>query len=121
MAKVYFRYGAMNAGKSTALMQVAHNYEEQGMKVVVLKPSADTKGDKKLVSRIGLEREINILAHPDDNILDLLEPYREGLACVLVDEAQFCTVEQIDQLRRLAVIEGIPVLCFGLRTDFQMK
>ena len=101
MAKLYFRYGAMNSGKSTALMQVAHNYEEQGMRVLILKPKVDTKGSGDLVSRLGVRRPADLLVPPD---MDLVEAVRaassEGrpLACVLCDESQFLTAEQAEQL-----------------------
>ena len=100
MAKLYFRYGAMNSGKSTALMQVAHNYEEQGMQVLILKPQVDTKGGGELVSRLGVHRKADRLIRPD---MDVFEVVREAsqatkLACVLCDESQFFTAEQAEQL-----------------------
>ena len=99
MAKLYFRYGAMNSGKSTALMQVAHNYEEQGMQVLILKPQVDTKGGGELVSRLGVHRKADRLIRPD---MDVFEVVREAsqatkLACVLCDESQFFTAEQAEQ------------------------
>lgn len=124
MAKLYFRYGAMNSGKSTALMQVAHNYEEQGMRVLILKPKVDTKGSGDLVSRLGVRRPADLLVPPD---MDLVEAVRaassEGkpLACVLCDESQFFTPEQADQLFLVTVDLGIPVICYGLRADFMMR
>ena len=124
MAKLYFRYGAMNSGKSTALMQVAHNYEEQGMRVFILKPKVDTKGSGDLVSRLGVRRPADLLVPPD---MDLVEAVRaassEGkpLACVLCDESQFFTPEQADQLFLVTVDLGIPVICYGLRADFMMR
>ena len=104
MAKLYFRYGAMNSGKSTALMQVAHNYEEQGMQVLILKPQVDTKGGGELVSRLGVHRKADRLIRPD---MDVFEVVREAsqatkLACVLCDESQFFTAEQAEQLLRPA-------------------
>ena len=93
MAKLYFRYGAMNSGKSTALMQVAHNYEERGHQVLVVKPSVDTKGDKMLVSRIGLQREVDILLRPDESLKDYNIDY-SNISCILVDEAQFLIGDQ---------------------------
>lgn len=92
MAKLYFRYGAMNSGKSTALMQVAHNYEERGMRVLIMKPSIDTKGGEKLVSRLGVERRVDVSLTPQ---MDPLETVKADiaahgpLACVLTDESQF--------------------------------
>lgn len=124
MAKLYFRYGAMNSGKSTALMQVAHNYEERGMRVLILKPSIDTKGGDKLVSRLGVERSVDISITPD---MDVLACVRADiaqlgvLACVLTDESQFFTPEQADQLFMITVDLNIPVICYGLRADFSLK
>lgn len=123
MAKLYFRYGAMNSGKSTALMQVAHNYEERGMKVRVLKPSIDTKGADKLVSRLGVVRKVDRTISKDDNIFDMFDEIVAGekISCILVDEAQFLTEEQVDQLLMISSEKNVPVICYGLRTDFQTK
>ena len=91
MAKLYFRYGAMNSGKSTALMQVAYNYEERGMRVLIMKPSIDTKGGEKLMSRLGVERRVDIAVRPDMDPLALVRAdiAKNGpLACVLTDESQ---------------------------------
>ena len=124
MAKLYFRYGAMNSGKSTALMQVAYNYEERGMRVLVMKPSVDTKGGDKLVSRLGVTRLVDIAVTPK---LDILELVRDLLtrarapACILTDESQFFTPEQVEQLLRITVELNIPVIAYGLRTDFSLK
>ncbi len=123
MAKLYFRYGAMNSGKSTALIQVAHNYEERGMHVILIKPSIDTKGADTVVSRIGVSRPVYLLVPAGMEIYHVLEETsrKTALSCVLADEAQFFTPEQIDQLFRVAVTLNIPVICYGLRSDFQMK
>jgi thymidine kinase len=110
----------MNSGKTTALLQVAYNYEERGMKVVIMKPSADTKGNMKIVSRLGLERNVDVLVTPKASILQLLETMR-GIACVLIDEAQFLTPAQVDELFWFASDKDIPVMAYGLRTDFQTK
>ena len=98
MSKLYFRYGAMNSGKTTLLLQVAHNYEERGMKVAILKPSIDTKGDNKIVTRIGLEREVDHLVEKDERLTEYLNTLDENIVCVLVDESQFLTRDQIDEL-----------------------
>ena len=102
MAKLYFRYGAMNSGKSTALMQVAHNYEEQGMRVLILKPQIDSKGGGELVSRLGVRRKADLLIRPADDVFAAVEADREAhsipLACVLCDESQFFTPAQAEQL-----------------------
>ena len=124
MSKLYFRYGAMNCGKSTALMQVAHNYEERGMDILLLKPSVDKKGDKKVVSRLGAERDVDSLVSKDDSIMDILEEdlqKKKNVKCILVDEAQFLEPEQVDELLFFATELDIPVICYGLRTDFKMN
>lgn len=124
MAKLYFRYGAMNSGKSTALLQVAHNYEEQGMQVLVLKPGIDTKGGETITSRLGVNRKADILVTPAMNLYRLTKSKLEEenpLACVLTDESQFFTPDQIEQLLMVATKLDIPVIAYGLRTDFNMK
>jgi len=121
MAKLYFRYGAMNSGKSTQLLQTAYNYEERGMKVIVVKPSVDTKGEQKVVSRIGAERKVDVLLKPKDNIAKLVIDKYPDVNCVLVDEAQFLQPKQVDQLMGIVLEMDIPVICYGLRTDFTTK
>lgn len=123
MAKLFFRYGAMNSGKSTALMQVAFNYEERGMNILLLKPRIDTKGGDIIVSRLGVSRKVDILIEKD---MDLQAEIRKYLAimpihCVLIDEVQFLNSAQIDQLFQLVIEDNIPVICYGLRTDFLMN
>lgn len=118
MAKFHFRYGAMNAGKSTILLQTAYNYEEKGKKVVILKPSVDTKGDEKIVSRIGLERKVDYLIGDNDSIISKLGDNLSSLSCILVDEAQFLKRKQVDELFYISKMMDIPVIAFGLRTDF---
>ena len=119
MAKFHFRYGAMNAGKSTILLQTAYNYEEKGKKVVILKPSVDTKGDEKIVSRIGLERKVDYLIGDNDSIISKLGDNIISIDCILVDEAQFLKSNQVDELFYISKIMDIPVIAFGLRTDFK--
>lgn len=124
MSKLYFRYGAMNCGKSTNLLQVAYNYEERGMKVIIIKPMTDTKGGNKVVSRLGVTREVDLLISEDMNIYTEVENLIEksgAIDCILVDEAQFFKSKNIDQLFEVAVLMNIPVICYGLRTDFQMN
>lgn len=123
MAKLYFRYGAMNSGKTTALMQVAFNYEEKGMNVIVLKPSSDTKGNDVIVSRLGLERKVDALIAPHEDMRDIVNRFskQKKISCVLIDEAQFLTEPQVNELLRIAVLYDIPVICYGLRTDFSCK
>ena len=114
----------MNSGKSTALMQVAHNYEERGMRVLIMKPSIDTKGGEKLVSRLGVERTVDVAVGPE---LDILECVRRDAAangapaCILTDESQFFTPEQAEQLFMVTVELDIPVISYGLRADFSLK
>ncbi len=119
MAKLYFRYGAMNCGKSTALLQVAHNYEERGMKVLVIKPNIDTKGDNNIVSRLGVERKVDVLLPSTGRVLPYVE--HDIPNAILVDEAQFLESSQVDELYCISKEYDIPVLCYGLRTDFLMK
>lgn len=124
MSKLYFRYGAMNSGKSTHLMQVAYNYEERGMNVALIKPFTDKKGGERLVSRLGVERKVDLVIYDEDNVLEKVQEYREknkNIDCILVDEAQFLKSKQIDELFEIAVVLDIPVICYGLRTDFKMQ
>ncbi|MCY6369836.1 thymidine kinase [Clostridium ganghwense] len=124
MSKLYFRYGAMNSGKSTNLLQVAHNYEERGMKVIIIKPETDTKGGNKVVSRLGVKRNVDMILSKDENICNEVEKWTEEkgkIDCILADEVQFFTKNQIDQLFEIAVTMDIPTICYGLRTDFQMN
>ncbi len=123
MAKLYFRFGAMNCGKSTALIQVDHNYRERGMKTLLIKPGSDLKGSDEIISRLQIKRRVDILAVETDNLFKLVQNYnvKHGqIHCVLVDEAQFLTSEQADQLFEVAVLQDIPVICYGLRTDFRL-
>jgi len=122
MAKLYFYYSAMNAGKTTTLLQSAHNYRERGMRVLILTPALDDRaGRGRVASRIGLESSAEAFA-PED---DLLAWVRRDVAaagrlhCVLVDEAQFLRKPQVWQLSEVVDGLGIPVLCYGLRTDFR--
>ena len=124
MSKLYFRYGAMNSGKSTNLMQVAHNYEERGMRVLLIKPSTDKKGGDKLVSRLGVERKVDLLINDDQNVYEEVKNWQNNkykIDCILVDEVQFLKSHQIDELFEVAVCLDIPVICYGLRTDFKMQ
>ena len=131
MSKVYFYYSAMNAGKSTVLLQASYNYHERGMRTLLFMPAIDTRaGLGRVQSRIGLEAPALVL-QPDDDIfaqvsaahtaksgpLNAVQP----LACVLIDEAQFLTRRQVEQITDIADQLRIPVLCYGLRTDFQAQ
>ena len=122
MSKLYFRYGAMNCGKTTSLLQVAHNYEERGMKVVLIKPSIDTKAENRVSSRIGVERKVDYLVSPDESLKGYLNFVSDNfVSCVLVDEAQFLSEKQVDELYYITKYYNIPVICYGLKTDFQSK
>jgi thymidine kinase len=120
MSKLHFKYGAMNSGKSDTLIKTAYNYEERGLKVIVIKPGIDTKGDDKVVARGGHERTVDIIA---DATLDLVKRILDfaDISVVLVDEAQFLTSDQISQLFSIAKQHDISVICYGLRADFQTK
>lgn len=124
MAKLYFRYGAMNCGKSTAVLQVAYNYEERGMHVLLIKPATDTKGEDQIVSRLGTNRRVDILATRETDLfkeISVAQAKNGTLSCVLTDESQFFTEAQITQLFKVAVLLNVPVICYGLRIDFQAK
>lgn len=124
MAKLYFRYGAMNSGKSTNLMQVAYNYEERGMRVLILKPRTDTKGGDLVVSRLGVDRKVDLCISSDQNIYAEVLKWVKAkgkVDCILVDEVQFFNKDQIDNLLEIAVKLSIPTICYGLRTDFLME
>ena len=125
MSKLFFRYGAMNSGKSTAMLQVAHNYEERDQRVVLVKSSVDTKGNDQIVSRLGVTRTADILLSPGQDLRAALRERDaesgQDIACVLIDEAQFLTPEQVDQALAVAVLDGIPVVAFGIRTDFRTR
>ena len=124
MSKLYFRHGAMNSGKSTALLQVAHNYEERDQRVLLVKPAVDTKGDRAVVSRLGVTRDVDFLVTPDVNLRDAFNEFASEtagsgpIACLLIDEAQFLTRDQVDQALEIAVLDRVPVLAYGIRTDF---
>ncbi|SMG13827.1 thymidine kinase [Agreia pratensis] len=127
MAKLYFRFGAMNSGKSTAMLQAAYNYEERQQNVLIAKPSVDTKGDTRIVSRLGVTREVDFLVTPSSNLrADFIERRDLSVAngsgeisCLLIDEAQFLSPEQVDDALRIAILDDVPVLAYGIRTDFQ--
>lgn len=121
MAKLYFYYSSMNAGKSTALLQSSYNYRERGMNTLVLAPELDDRyGAGKVASRIGIETEATTF-RPEDDLFELVgaRVENEPLHCVLIDEAQFLTKEQVFQLGEVSDKLNVPVLAYGLRTDFQ--
>lgn len=126
MAKLYFRYGAMNSGKSTSLLQAAYNYEERGQQVLLAKPEIDTKGASQISSRLGMTREVDFLIPAAEAARALFHLQRErvrrsgsDVACLLVDEAQFLEPDQVDDLFRIAVEDDTPVLAYGIRNDFR--
>lgn len=135
MAKLYFRYGAMNSGKSTGLLQAAFNYEERGQRVLLAKPDVDTKGDDQVVSRLGMARTVDIMIPAGASVAELFNAHAAGddpdallehvdqqsVACLLVDEAQFLSTGQVDDLFRIAVQQNVPVLAYGIRTDFRTR
>lgn len=128
MSKLFFRYGAMNSGKSTALLQVAHNYEERGQRVLLIKPAIDTKGDHHVVSRLGVSRRADIVLGAEDSLkialgqqLSAQDTTVKAIDCLLIDEAQFLTPLQVDEALEIAVRSGIPVIAYGIRTDFRTR
>ncbi|MDN3506489.1 MAG: thymidine kinase [Simkaniaceae bacterium] len=117
MAKLYFRHGTVGSAKTLNLLAVAHNYRQQGKEVLLLKPALDDRfGREQIKSRAGLEMSADLLIHEDTDLylLDL-----EGVDCILVDEVQFMSPRIIEQLRAISVEKRIPVICYGLRTDFR--
>ena len=121
MSKLYFRYGAMGCGKTMQLLQVAFNYEERGHKVCVTKPATDTKNGTKLLTRIGPERETNFCFDRKTNLYNVISEEYKDVQCVLVDESQFLTKDQVDQLMQVTIDLDIPVMCYGLRLNFRRE
>lgn len=137
MAKLYFRYGAMNSGKSTGLLQSAFNYEERGQRVLLAKPQVDSKGEDQIVSRLGVTRSVDFFIPHGSSVLELFHQHVTGddpealfshvdaevkpVACLLVDEAQFLEPAQVDDLLGIAVLENVPVMAYGIRTDFRTQ
>ena len=121
MANLYFRYGAMGSGKSTALMQVNYNYKEKGFNTFIVKPKIDTKGNTKLVSRMGVSIEADLLIDSKDSFYNYLNIILDNIVCILVDEAQFLKEKQVKELFEIAKIYDIPVICYGLKTNFKGK
>lgn len=120
MAKLYYRYGAMNSGKSFEILKVAHNYEEQDKSVILIAPKLDTRGGEGIKSRVqGMQRTDVVLVSVDDDIFEKVTDLSlENVFCVLVDEAQFLTEKQVFQLTEIVDELGIPVMAFGLKNDF---
>jgi len=121
MAKLYFYYSSMNAGKSTSLLQSSYNYRERGMNTLVLSPMVDDReGEGVVASRIGLKTDATVI-RPTDDLFKVIEQHHaaQHLSCVLIDEAQFLTRQQVFQLGEVCDQQDIPVLAYGIRTDFQ--
>jgi thymidine kinase len=119
MAKLYFRYGTVGCGKTFVLLSVAHTYQIQGKSAFLIKPTCDTRfGASSIRSRSGVTREADLLVDPQ-SILPIQQMALHQ--CILVDEAQFLSVEMVNQLKRFSVLQNIPVICYGLRTDFRSQ
>ena len=121
MDKLIFKYATMNSGKTLDLIKCAYNYDETNQKILIMKPMIDTKGDNKIVSRTGLERNVDYLIKKDDSIIQLLKDDLKDLKALLIDESQFLTRSQIDELQIIAHALKIDVICYGLRVDFLNK
>ena len=123
MAKLHFKYGAMNSGKTDTLIKAAYNYTENNLRPIVVKASVDTKGDNKIVARAGFSRDVDILAVDHMNLRDEVLEIHENtpVNCVFIDEAQFLTREQINELYDVAKLDGISVIAYGLRSDFKTE
>ena len=119
MAKLYFRYGTVGSAKTLNLLAVAHNYRQQGKRILLLRPELDTRfGKESIKSRAGLEMDADLLVAPGTALLDM---NWEGVSCILVDEAQFLTKHNIEELRQITLLKDVPVICYGLRTDFRTR
>lgn len=119
MAKLYFRYGTVGCAKTLNLLAVAHTYRQQGKSVLLIKPALDTRfGQDNIRSRAGLEKSADVLVEAE---MDLRDLPLQGCACLLVDEVQFLSTAQIEQLRDITLSHRVPVLCYGLRTDFRTQ
>lgn len=121
MAKLHFKYATMNSGKSIDLMRTVYNYEEKGFKALVMKPALDTKGGDSISSRIGLERKADYVIGPSDSVVDILSGNLDKVKTIFIDETQFLTAKQIDELYIISKAKDIPIICYGLRTDFSMQ
>ena len=122
MANLTFIYGAMGAGKTISLIKDAYNYEKNGHKVLVVKPNVDTKGGSKIVTRIGLQREVDLWLEKNEYIEKIITKKKlKEYAVIFVDEAQFLTPKQIEELWMISKDYDIPVNCYGLKTDFSSK
>ena len=119
MAKLIFNYSAMGSGKTMDLLRTAFNYEENGLKVLVMKPSVDTKGGDSIVTRVGMSRKVDYLIGVGTSIIDLISDSLSGVSCIFIDEAQFLSEQQVVDLFIISNNYDVPVICYGLRTDFR--
>ena len=118
MAKLYFNYGAMSAGKTIDVITTVYKYNSRGMKALLIKPAIDTKGNNKVMSRIGMEKEVDILLKPNESLIEYIKKY-DNITCLVIDEAQFLTERQVYELVIITKKLDIPVVCFGLKVDFK--
>ena len=118
MAKLYFNYGAMSAGKTIEVIETAYKYNSKGMKALLIKPSIDTKGNNSVTSRIGISKEVDILLKSEDSLIEYIKKY-DNLTCLVIDEAQFLTERQVYELVIITKHLDIPAICYGLKVDFK--
>ena len=121
MAKLIFNYSAMNSGKTMDLLRTAYNYEENGLHVIVMKPSIDTKGGDKIVTRVGLNRKVDFLIDEETDVFELLKNKIKNVKCIFVDEAQFLNEKHVEQFFKVSKLLDVPVICYGLRTNFKSE
>ena len=118
MAKLYFKYGTMESGKSTKIIQEAYNYDRNNKSIIVAKPIIDSKGNDKIVSRIGIQRKIDVYIE-SDNLKEIYEKINKDTFCILIDEAQFLNKNQVFELIKITKLLEIPVMCYGLKSNFK--
>ena len=118
MAKLYFKYGTMESGKSTKIIQEAYNYDRNNKSIIVAKPIIDSKGNDKIVSRIGIQRKIDVYIE-SDNLKEIYEKINKDTFCILIDEAQFLNKNQVFELFKITKLLEIPVMCYGLKSNFK--
>lgn len=121
MAKLHFKYATMNSGKSIDLIRTVYNYEENGFKVIVMKPKIDTKAGDFIQTRIGLERKVDILIKQKDDIFKILKGKLNNVNVIFIDEVQFLNKKQIDDLFLVSKVKNVPIICYGLRNNFIME
>lgn len=118
MAKLYFKYGTMESGKSTKIIQEAYNYDRNNKSIIVAKPIIDSKGNDKIVSRIGIQRKIDVYIE-SDNLKEIYEKINKDTFCILIDEARFLNKNQVFELFKITKLLEIPVMCYGLKSNFK--